>query len=376
MKPDWKFSSETEKAVIICFTLIAILVFSAGFSKLSWDGTIADGDDLAMFNEAQARNSIGKIFDPFFKQATIHTQTHYMPLDILEWSLLSGLFGKEEFGYHVVIFLFHIAAAVLLFFVLRKMRYSRWAAYAGSVLFFIFPLHIGTLNWIASGTRHPLAAIFFLATMFFFLRYLSKKKPADYLLTFLLFVLGSLFIEAFYLFVILLAYEFWIFRENGEAGKPDWKNLKKYIPFALAGFFFFLLSLVRFEASLIARFNGGLPLTPVVFFRLGDFIKEIFWPFLVSDFLIKTILIFAVFVLGIAVLALEKQRMPRFWVFWIVCIGIMAVAVNLRPLSETIRYTYVLSIGCFAIIAHYFDRQNIFFKLIPLALAAVYLLAL
>ncbi|MFH0955327.1 MAG: glycosyltransferase family 39 protein [Candidatus Micrarchaeota archaeon] len=376
MKLNWTFSSEGEKVAIISFTLIAILVFLAGFSRLSWDGAISGGDDLAMYNEAQTRNSLEKIFDPFFKQATIHTQTHYMPLDIMEWGLFARFFGTGAFGYHVVIFLFHIAAAVLLFFVLRKMEYGRWAAYVGSVLFFIFPLHINTLNWIASGTRHPLAAIFLLLTLFFFLNFLSKKKLRYYLLTFLLFVLGSLFIEAFYLFVILMVYEFWIFKENSESKKPDWKNLKKYVPFVLAGIFFFLLNAVRFGESLIARFNGGLPLTPVVFFRLGDFIKEIFWPFLVSDFLFKAILIFAVFLLGLAVLALEKQKMPKFWVFWIVCIGIMAVAVNLRPLPETIRYTYVLSIGCFAIIAHYFDRPNIFFKLVPVALGAIYLLSM
>ena len=85
------------------------------------------------------------------------------------------MFGVQPGWHHAVSLLFHIANAVLLFLVLRRMSGAEWRSAFVSGLFALHPLHVESVAWAAE-RKDVLSTLFFLLTLWAYAEYAGKAE--------------------------------------------------------------------------------------------------------------------------------------------------------------------------------------------------------
>jgi tetratricopeptide (TPR) repeat protein len=113
-----------------------------------------------------------------FAFTTVET-LYWHPLAWLSHALDIELFGSNAAGHHFTSVLLHALAAGLLCLVLLRLGLGAFAAAAGSLLWALHPLRVESFAWIAE-RKDVLCALFFLATVATYLRYLERPSRARY----------------------------------------------------------------------------------------------------------------------------------------------------------------------------------------------------
>ena len=120
------------------------------------------------------------------------TTTHaanWHPLTWLSHMLDYQVYGLNPGGHHVTSVLLHLANAVLLFLVLNRMTGTLWRSAFVAALFAIHPLHVESVAWI-SERKDVLSTLFWILTMWMYLRYVERPDFFRYMLALFAFVLG------------------------------------------------------------------------------------------------------------------------------------------------------------------------------------------
>jgi tetratricopeptide (TPR) repeat protein len=99
----------------------------------------------------------------------------YYPLVLSTFWLEHALWGLAPFGFHLVTVLFHATSAVVLWRVLRRLGIA--GAWLGAALWALHPVQVETVSWI-SETKNTESGLFFLLTIYFFLRGLRATEFA------------------------------------------------------------------------------------------------------------------------------------------------------------------------------------------------------
>jgi protein O-mannosyl-transferase len=97
----------------------------------------------------------------------------------------------RPFGFHLTNLLFHIANAVAVFFLVRRLDESPGLAAAASLLWALHPVQVETVAWI-SERKNVLSTFFFLLGFLTYLRYSERPDWRRYLLLLLLYVAALL----------------------------------------------------------------------------------------------------------------------------------------------------------------------------------------
>lgn len=122
-------------------------------SVLVYLGTIGGGypldDEIQVANNVYVRNLAGAF--AIFGRSTWPGYV-YRPLPTLTYALTYALVGADPWLYHLTSILLHAAAAVLVFFVLRRIFADRLAAIA-ALLFAVHPAHVEAVASIANRTE-------------------------------------------------------------------------------------------------------------------------------------------------------------------------------------------------------------------------------
>jgi protein O-mannosyl-transferase len=110
----------------------------------------------------------------------------------LTW--LSHIFDVEFYGmnaglHHLSNVFFHIANALLLFFVFRQMTGDLWQSGFIASMFALHPLHVESVAWI-SERKDVLSTFFWILTMASYVRYVRQPGIRNYLAAFFFFTLG------------------------------------------------------------------------------------------------------------------------------------------------------------------------------------------
>jgi len=99
------------------------------------------------------------------------------------------LYGDRPKGHHLTSLFFHIANALILFIVLSRMTGAVWQCGLVAAMFALHPLNVESVAWVAE-RKNVLGALFWLLTMWSYVRYVEKPSLKRYGLIILFLSLG------------------------------------------------------------------------------------------------------------------------------------------------------------------------------------------
>jgi len=137
--------------------LVVCIVFArvCGFEFIAWDDqfTIA-GNPHLLQPTAESLLQIWKSPDPGLYIPLTYT-VWWMLAMIARVSLADGSTGLNPWIFHSANLLVHLAGVLLLFALLRRLRFNPWCACGGAMVFAIHPLQVESIAW-ATGMRDVL----------------------------------------------------------------------------------------------------------------------------------------------------------------------------------------------------------------------------
>ncbi len=142
-------------------------------------------------------------FDPFLNIVG------YRPLQGMMWGLDYLLFGQNEMGYHLLQVIAHAANIVLLYGLVVRITRRVRLGFLVALVYLTLPLYALAVYW--PSVADPLAALFFLLALWFWIDYLTGGRRLSYALT-LLAVIGGLLtkeVNVMLPFILVLA-EWWL----------------------------------------------------------------------------------------------------------------------------------------------------------------------
>ena len=302
--------------------------------------------------------------------------SNWHPLTWLSHMLDVQLYGLNPGRHHLTNLLLHIANALLLFGVLKRMTGDLWQCGCVAALFALHPLHVESVAWVAE-RKDLLSTLFGLLALGFYLRYVAYRGIGRYLLVLLFFILGltakpMIVTLPFVLLLLdywpLQRYQFQIVKRVGNAAKQS----DTYFFLVVEKIPFFIISAGSCLVTLYAQTAGGsvgsidsYPLNLRISNALisyMSYIVKLIWPVKLSaiypyNWGLPVWQVWAAFffITGISWLAIKYyQSKPWFLVGWLWYLGTLVpviglVQVGMQAMAD--RYTYIPLIGIYIIIA-------------------------
>lgn len=279
-------------------------------------------------------------------------------------------------GYHLVNASFHIANAILLFFILLKIFRSRWLAIFTALFFLVHPLQTEAVSYV-SGLGDSLSVFFIFWGILFYLDFRVhekiRAKNTSYLKALLMFALALMSKEtAIIMPALIFVADFFSFRAEE---LPVGKRLKRvgvmaWPFFALAGIYIMArATILNFDSTFNLYgeeniFTMNFHIRLLTFFRiLVIYFGLLLWPFglhmersveIATSFLSLPVLLGAALFLGLLTLATIKfKRWPIFsfgiWWFFSSLAPVSNLAVPINGLLYE-HWLYLPLIGVFLIL--------------------------
>lgn len=307
---------------------------------------------------------------------SIHAH-NWHPLTWISHMLDYKLFGLDSGNHHFINVLFHIANAILLFYVLLFMTGRLWPAAFVAAAFALHPLHVESVAW-ASERKDVLSTFFLLLTIWAYACYVRRPEVKRYLLALFLFALGLLAKQMLItLPVILLLLDYWPLKRFCFREQLSCDSAQKIIPAAIGRCIleklpFIVLSIAATvtvffvqqrtvvktiaEYPLIYRVQNALVAYVIYIGKMFYPARlAIFYPHPLANLPLWKTLTAALLLACITVIAVRKaRRYPYFVVGWlwylIMLIPVIGlVQVGLQAYAD--RYSYMSLTGPFIIIA-------------------------
>ena len=95
---------------------------------------------------------------------------YYRPLFTAYLTLNYQIFGLWEPGWHLMNLLVHATVTVFIYFLLKRLSGDQLIAMLAALIFGLHPAHVESVSWI-SGIPDPLAALFYVPSMIWYVRY-------------------------------------------------------------------------------------------------------------------------------------------------------------------------------------------------------------
>jgi protein O-mannosyl-transferase len=316
--------------------------------------------------------------------------TNWHPLTWLSLQLDNQLFGPKgddtaarkaaadqwyAYGSHLTNLLLHTANVVLLFWVLARMTGQVWPSALVAALFAVHPLHVESVAWIAE-RKDVLSSLFWMLTLWGYVRYVEKPGVARYLVVAVALALGLMAKPMLVtLPFVLLLLDYWplrrlAFGSASPAGDATGAAARRLVVEKVP---LFALSIASCAMTVYAQGRGGavrrlddIPFaerTANAVLANGEYIVKMFWPrdlavlYPFRDVSWSDGCVLAA-ALGLAVVTalVLWQIKPRPYLFtgWFWYLGTLVPVIGLVQVGDQAladRYTYVPLIGLFLMIA-------------------------
>ena len=305
----------------------------------------------------------GLTWDGVIWSMTAVVASIWHPLTMLSHMLDVQLFGAHAGLHHFMNVLFHIANALLLFYVLRRMTGAVWKSALVAVLFALHPLRVESVAW-ASERKDTLSVLFLLLTLIAYHRYVQAPGRGRYLLVAVLFILGLMAKPMLVtLPFALLLLDYWPlcrFQSPKEAAQDLRRLVREKIPL-------FAISVLGAGASILTQVQteatGSLELYPLAsrmqnaVLSYGLYLRDTVLPLdlvVLYPHPLTGIVLWHVVVSGIVILALTLaalyywKNLPFAAVGWFWFLGTLVPVIGIIQVgssSRADRYTYMPHIG-------------------------------
>lgn len=372
-------SLELQHVVAIVLTIITFVAFFPllGNEFINYDDNLYITDNP----HVKAGVTIESIEWAF---TTGHTG-NWHPLTWISLMIDSQIYGLNAWGYHLTNLLLHFANTLFLFFIIRRITGGTWQSAFVAALFALHPLHVESVAWAAE-RKDVLSTLFWMLTMWAYVRYTETLKVDIYLLTALFLVLGLMAKPMLVtLPVVMLLLDYWPLgrlqlkrsRSQGmrdrQMGPGTIRRKMSFVQLVLEKIPFFVLAIGSSIATFIAQREGGsvssLEVLPINL-RLANavvsyvtYIEKLLWPSGLVIFYphpydklaalnVAGSALLLIFLTALALWFIRQKPYVAFGWFWYVgtlipVIGI--VQVGAQAMAD--RYTYVPLIGLFIIAA-------------------------
>ncbi|HUL20668.1 MAG TPA: tetratricopeptide repeat protein [Thermodesulfobacteriota bacterium] len=314
------------------------------------------------------------------------TTTHaanWHPLTWLSHMMDYEFYGLAPGGHHLTSVLFHVANALLLFFVLQRMTKTLWVSGFVAALFAFHPLHVESVAWVAE-RKDVLSTFFWMLTLWAYVYYVEGPGLGRYSLVISFFVLGLLAkpMVGTLPFVLLLI-DYWPLRRFRFGLSEDGMNSKSYSEMdshkqtsaALRLFLekipLFVLAAASSLITYLAQQKGGgvksietFPLATRVVNALvsyASYIRKMVWPegmaffypypetFPLWEVLGSTLVLSCISILVVR----YARKHPFLLVGWFWYIGTLVPVIGLIQVGNQAmadRYTYIPLVGLFIMV--------------------------
>jgi tetratricopeptide (TPR) repeat protein len=115
----------------------------------------------------------------------------WVPLTWISFMADVTVFGMNPGAMHAVNLVLHAAAAVLLFFALRRMTGRLWESAAVAALFGLHPINVESVAWVTE-RKNVLCALFWMLTLLAYERYAAQPRALRFLAVLATFALALL----------------------------------------------------------------------------------------------------------------------------------------------------------------------------------------
>jgi protein O-mannosyl-transferase len=178
MRPIDSLSRHRTLAIIIALIALVAIIYSptARYPYVNYD------DDAYVYDNRHV--TTGLTWPNIVWDFGIHPDSmgDYSPLVFLSHQIDVSLFGVQPAGpHHLVNVALHATAAVLLFVLLSRMTATTWTAAWVACLFAIHPIHVQSVAWVTE-RKDCLCAVFWMAALLAYERYVRAPRPRRYLL--------------------------------------------------------------------------------------------------------------------------------------------------------------------------------------------------
>ena len=203
--------------IILISVCLAIIVLAVFWPVVGHDFILYDDGSYVFENPHVLK---GWSFEGLKWAFTTTVQLHWHPLTWLSLMTDIQLFGLDPGAFHFVNLVIHILNTLLLFYVLTQMTGAVYRSAFVAALFGLHPLHVEPVAWIAD-RKDLLSALFWMTTLWLYLRYVRKPKPRNAVLVFVSF-LCSLMAKSMSVTLpfILLMLDYWPLKRL-ESSNPE-----------------------------------------------------------------------------------------------------------------------------------------------------------
>ena len=286
---------------------------------------------------------------------------NWHPLTWLSHMLDCQFYGLDAGWHHFTNVLLHMATALLLFLLLRRMTGALWRSAFVAAVFAIHPLRAESVAWVAE-RKDVLSGLFFMLTIWAYVRYTRRPSAGGYgLLLFLLaFGLMSKPMLVTLPFVLVLL-DYWPLNRMGTGPSAPNFPARKLILEKLP-----LLGMVAASsvATLFAQKVALQPLANIsIMTRVGNaiiscvvYLRQLLWPspltayypfaeteVVVAKVLLSLALLTAV---SVAVFLLRRHRyLVTGWLWYLIMLGPVIGILQVGNQAHADRYTYLPQIG-------------------------------
>ncbi len=283
----------------------------------------------------------------------------WRPLQLLTYMAEYAFWKDNPAGYHIGNILWHILAALALFWFIQLLFGDRLMAFLAALLFVAHPVHTEAVTYI-SGRPDPLSTVFILLTLVFTLKAAESRKASLLFLTLLSYTAALLSRENSLIVPVLFFFISTVFRKKLPRAHVVSVS-------AMAGAYIILrFTLLRFLFSAHEVPTTLLQRLPGFFLAFARYLRILVLPthlhmeYGTKIFPMTEPLVFVGAVLfGVFLFFLFRERKKRSLVYfglaWFL-VTLLPVA-NLYPINAYMaeHWLYLPSIGLFLIVAGYFS---------------------
>ncbi len=289
---------------------------------------------------------------------------NWHPITWLSHILNCTMFGLNPSGHHAVSLLLHIANTLLLFGLLKKITGAFWQSAFTAAVFALHPLHIQSVAWVAE-RKDVLSTLFWLLTMWAYVRYAEHQKPGRYLLALIFFILGLMAKPMLVtLPLILLLLDYWPLKRVKQF------QLKTISRLVVEKIPFFILAAASSFITFIVQKKGGAVIT-TDYLGIGERIRNALNTYVI--YIIKTFIpsgltvyyphikLQAIWITPAAILFLagislavlySKRRYLIFgWLWYVITLVPVIGLIQVGSQARADRYMYIPMIGLLIMIS-------------------------